>query len=55
MATEALIGLIGLFGVLAGVFAERLIQRYGKLRCEISEFWLAGVKAPGHYMSVADT
>lgn len=32
--TEMITGIIGVLGVLVGIFAERLAQRYGRLRCE---------------------
>ena len=34
MTTLAITGLVGVLGVVAGVFVERLAQRYGKLRFE---------------------
>ncbi len=40
MSTEILVGLIGVGGVLAGVFAERWFQRRGKIRCTFGELFV---------------
>jgi hypothetical protein len=33
-------GILAVMGVLLGLFAERILQRYGKLRCETAQFAL---------------
>lgn len=45
-------GLVGIVGVLVGLFADRMLQRTGKLRCEIGEFRLLGEKSPGESVSL---
>jgi hypothetical protein len=44
-------GLIGVFGVVVGVFIERLVQRYGKLRFIDSELgiWIRGSDETGEW------
>lgn len=44
--------MVGIVGVLVGLFAERVLQRYGKLRCEIGELRLSGEQSPAEYVTV---
>ena len=48
MAELALTGLVGVFGVVVGVFVERLAQRYGRLRYEAGPMVLEifGLRGP---------
>jgi len=49
---EVMTVLVGIVGVLVGLFVDRMLQRRGRLRCEIGEFRLSGKKGPGEYMTV---
>ena len=52
MGSAIATGLVGVVGVLVGLFAERMLQRIGKLRCETGEFRLSGEKAPAESVSL---
>ena len=52
MVSALATGLVGIVGVLVGLFAERALQRIGKLRCEVGELRLSGEKAPGESATV---